>query len=98
MLDKGQERLVRLQLDPVHRHRRDRGDHRRRRLGVVRPRRFPIVDLQLFKDRNFAIASGLLFMLGLVLFGSTVLLPLMLQTLFGYTAPMPGWCSRRGRS
>jgi DHA2 family multidrug resistance protein len=48
--------------------------------------RFPIVDLKLFKDRNFAVASGVLFMIGVVLFGSTVLLPLMLQTLFNYTA------------
>jgi MFS transporter, DHA2 family, multidrug resistance protein len=46
----------------------------------------PIIDLHLFKERNFAIASGILFMIGLVLFSSTVLLPLMLQTLFGYTA------------
>ena len=48
--------------------------------------KFPIVDLRLFKDRNFAIASVILFMIGLVLFSSTVLLPLMLQTLFNYTA------------
>ena len=48
--------------------------------------KFPIVDLRLFKERNFAIASVILFMIGLVLFSSTVLLPLMLQTLFGYTA------------
>ena len=48
--------------------------------------KFPIVDLRLFKERNFSIASAILFMIGLVLFSSTVLLPLMLQTLFGYTA------------
>ena len=46
----------------------------------------PIVDLRMFKERNFAIASAILFMIGLVLFSSTVLLPLMLQSLFGYTA------------
>ena len=50
----------------------------------------PIVDLRLFKERNFAIASAILFMIGLVLFSSTVLLPLMLQTLFGYTALQAG--------
>ena len=50
----------------------------------------PIVDLRLFKERNFAIASVILFMIGLVLFSSTVLLPLMLQTLFGYTALQAG--------
>jgi DHA2 family multidrug resistance protein len=46
----------------------------------------PIIDLHMFKERNFAIASAILFMIGLVLFSSTVLLPLMLQSLFGYTA------------
>ena len=48
--------------------------------------KFPIVDLHLFKERNFSIAAAILFMIGLVLFSSTVLLPLMLQTLFNYTA------------
>ena len=48
--------------------------------------KFPIVDLHLFKERNFTISSLILFMIGLVLFSSTVLLPLMLQTQFGYTA------------
>jgi len=52
--------------------------------------KFPIVDLRLFKDRNFSIASAILFMIGLVLFSSTVLLPLMLQELFGYTALQAG--------
>jgi DHA2 family multidrug resistance protein len=52
--------------------------------------KFPIVDLRLFKDRNFAISSAILFMIGLVLFSSTVLLPLMLQGLFGYTALQAG--------
>ena len=50
----------------------------------------PIVELRLFKERNFAIASAILFMIGLVLFSSTVLLPLMLQELFGYTALQAG--------
>ncbi|HSU69348.1 MAG TPA: DHA2 family efflux MFS transporter permease subunit, partial [Tepidisphaeraceae bacterium] len=50
----------------------------------------PIVDLHLFKERNFAIASAILFMIGLVLFSSTVLLPLMLQELFHYTALQAG--------
>ena len=48
--------------------------------------KFPIIDLRLFEDRNFSIASAILFMIGLVLFSSTVLLPLMLQELFNYTA------------
>ena len=50
----------------------------------------PVMDLSLFKDRNFAFGAFLLFMLGFVLFGSTVLLPLFLQNLMGYTAEESG--------
>jgi MFS transporter, DHA2 family, multidrug resistance protein len=49
-----------------------------------------IVDLRLLKSPNFAIGSVLMFMLGFILLGSTVLLPLMVQTLFGYTATDAG--------
>ena len=50
----------------------------------------PIVDLHLFRERTFAIANLLMFMLGFALLGSTVLLPLFLQTLMGYTAELSG--------
>ncbi len=50
----------------------------------------PIVDLRLLADRNFGTANLLMFMLGVVLLGSTVLLPLMVQELFGYTATLAG--------
>lgn len=46
----------------------------------------PVVTLSLLKHRNFAVACALYFCFGFVLFGSTVLLPQMVQTLFGYTA------------
>jgi DHA2 family multidrug resistance protein len=50
----------------------------------------PIVDLSLFKSRNFAIGT-LVFCLGYaVLFGNLVLLPLWLQTQVGYTATWAG--------
>jgi DHA2 family multidrug resistance protein len=52
--------------------------------------KYPIIDLSLFKDRNFSFGSMLLFALGFVLFGSTVLLPLFLQNLLGYTAEQSG--------
>lgn len=52
--------------------------------------REPVVNLKLMKDRNFAAGMGLMFMLGLVLIGSTVLMPLMTQTLFGYTSTQSG--------
>jgi DHA2 family multidrug resistance protein len=50
----------------------------------------PIIDLRLLKDRNFAMASVMLFILGFVLYGSLALLPLFLQTLLGYTASLSG--------
>jgi DHA2 family multidrug resistance protein len=50
----------------------------------------PIVDLRLLATRNFAVAFLMMFVLGMVLFGSTVLLPLFLQTLVGYTAEQAG--------
>ncbi len=50
----------------------------------------PVVDLPLFKSRNFAVANALMFTLGFVMFGTTVLLPLLLQTRMGYTATQAG--------
>ncbi|HEY3320377.1 MAG TPA: DHA2 family efflux MFS transporter permease subunit [Planctomycetota bacterium] len=49
-----------------------------------------MVELHLLKDRNFSLSVLLMFMLGVVLFGSTVLLPLFLQTLMGYNATLAG--------
>ena len=50
----------------------------------------PIVDFHLLKDRNFAVATLTMFALGLVLYGTTVLLPILVQTLMGYTAELSG--------
>ncbi len=50
----------------------------------------PIVDIKLFANRTFAISCGMMFMLGLALFGSTVLIPQLLQSLLGYTAAQAG--------
>jgi len=50
----------------------------------------PIIDLHLFRDRTFATANFLMFMLGFALLGSTLLLPLFMQTLLGYTAERSG--------
>src|SRR5690348_1688127 len=52
--------------------------------------RHPIVNLRLMMDRNFSIGMIFMFMLGFVLLGSTVLLPLMTQTLLGYTPTAAG--------
>ena len=50
----------------------------------------PIVDLKLLKNRNFGTAVFLQLVLGMVLFGSTVLIPQFLQGLLGYTAERAG--------
>jgi DHA2 family multidrug resistance protein len=50
----------------------------------------PAVDFHLLKERNFFIATMTMFMLGVVLYGSTALLPIFLQTLLGYTALLSG--------
>ncbi len=50
----------------------------------------PVVELRLLGERNFALANVFYFLFGFVLFGSTVLIPQMLQTLYGYTATNAG--------
>ncbi|MDE1154013.1 MAG: DHA2 family efflux MFS transporter permease subunit [Micavibrio sp.] len=50
----------------------------------------PVVEVRLLKERNFAIANILYFVFGFVLFGSTVMIPQMLQSLMGYTATDAG--------
>lgn len=50
----------------------------------------PIVNLRVFKNRNFAVGTLLIASVGIVLYGSTALLPLFLQTLLGYPAVQSG--------
>lgn len=50
----------------------------------------PVVEIRLFQERNFAISNILYFIFGFTLFGSTVLIPQMLQSLYGYTATDAG--------
>jgi MFS transporter, DHA2 family, multidrug resistance protein len=50
----------------------------------------PVIDLRLFKNRNFTVSCVLMFMLGAALFGSTVLIPQLVQSLMGYTAEQAG--------
>ena len=51
---------------------------------------YPIVELSLFRDRNFAVGAGGGALIYAAFFGSSVLLPLVLQTQFGYTATWAG--------
>ncbi|MEO8128773.1 MAG: DHA2 family efflux MFS transporter permease subunit [Bryobacteraceae bacterium] len=50
----------------------------------------PVVDLTLFKDRTFLVSTSIMFVLGFVLYGSSMLLPLFAQSLLGYTAMLSG--------
>jgi DHA2 family multidrug resistance protein len=50
----------------------------------------PIVDVRLLQNRNFGTAVAFSFVLGMVLFGSTVLIPEFLQSSLGYTAERAG--------
>ncbi|HEX6465895.1 MAG TPA: DHA2 family efflux MFS transporter permease subunit [Terriglobales bacterium] len=50
----------------------------------------PVVDLSVFKIRTYATGVFLMTALGFVLYGSTVLIPLLLQTLLGYPALQAG--------
>jgi len=50
----------------------------------------PVLDVRLFKIRNFSVACTMMFMMGVALFGATVLIPQFLQILMGYTAQQAG--------
>lgn len=56
----------------------------------------PVLDLRLLKRRNFAIAVCMMFVLGMVLFGTTVLIPQFLQVLMGYDAQTAGMAISAG--
>jgi DHA2 family multidrug resistance protein len=46
----------------------------------------PVVDLKLFKNRSFAITTLIMGITGLILFGTTQLIPQMLQQVMGYSS------------
>src|SRR6202011_4721053 len=46
----------------------------------------PVIEFRLLANRNFAIASILFLIFGVGLFGSTTLIPQILQSLYGYRA------------
>ncbi len=52
--------------------------------------RDPIIEMHLFKNRTFAISFVMMFMLGFSVYGTTVLIPQLLQTFMGYTAELAG--------
>jgi MFS transporter, DHA2 family, multidrug resistance protein len=50
----------------------------------------PVIDLSVFRYRSYAIGTFLMTVIGFALYGSTVLLPLLMQEVLGYTATHAG--------
>jgi DHA2 family multidrug resistance protein len=50
----------------------------------------PVIDVRMYKSFNFAVANLMMFVLGVLLFSSLVMMPQFLQTLMGYTAQSAG--------
>jgi DHA2 family multidrug resistance protein len=50
----------------------------------------PVVEVRLFRDRNFVISNLMMLVMGMTLYGSTVLLPQYLQVWLGYSAQEAG--------
>ncbi|HEU0118704.1 MAG TPA: DHA2 family efflux MFS transporter permease subunit, partial [Alphaproteobacteria bacterium] len=50
----------------------------------------PIIDLSLLKERSFSLACLMVFAVGFALYGCSTLLPLLVQSQFGYDATLAG--------
>ena len=50
----------------------------------------PVLNLRALLDRNFAVGSVMIFAVGAVLYSSNVLIPLLAEAQFGYTAMLTG--------
>lgn len=58
---------------------------------IVNPK--SLIDIKVFKDRNFASGTILLFLINAVMYGSIVIMPLFLQSLLRYTAFLSGFAT-----
>lgn len=50
----------------------------------------PLINLRIFKNRNFSLANLIVFIFGIGMFGSTFLIPLYMQDSLGYSAYQTG--------
>ncbi|HJU29685.1 MAG TPA: DHA2 family efflux MFS transporter permease subunit [Candidatus Binataceae bacterium] len=50
----------------------------------------PVVDIRMLGERTFAVSNLMIFVLGFVLYGTTVMLPEFMQEILGYTAETSG--------
>jgi DHA2 family multidrug resistance protein len=55
--------------------------------------RSPLVDLGVFKNRNFWVGTGIIGVVSMCMYASVTTLPLFLQNLFGYTSESAGWAT-----
>ncbi len=51
----------------------------------------PVIDLGLYRNRNFAMTQVVMLLIGAALYSTTVMIPQFLQELMGYTAEQAGW-------
>jgi DHA2 family multidrug resistance protein len=56
----------------------------------------PLLNLRLFKHRNYALAIIVIMIVGVILFGTTQFLPQLLQQVLGYTATATGFAMTAG--
>jgi DHA2 family multidrug resistance protein len=56
----------------------------------------PIVPIRMFGNRNFGLASVLLLLTGMIIFGTTLFIPQLLQQVIGYTATDAGLAMTAG--
>ncbi len=53
----------------------------------------PIVNLEVFRDRNFAFGTAFIGVFGAIMYSSVTILPIFLQRLMGYTAELAGYAT-----
>ena len=61
---------------------------------LTRPK--PVMDLRMFKNRNFAAASMMMFVFGLQIYATTVFIPQYVQAFLGYNAELAGMTQAPG--
>ncbi len=52
-----------------------------------------IIDLSIFKDRNYSLGTMILFLISLIMYASIAIMPLFLQNLLGYSAFLSGYAT-----
>jgi DHA2 family multidrug resistance protein len=53
----------------------------------------PLMDLMVFKDRNFWVGTGIIVAVSAAMYGALTAFPLFLQNLMGYTSETVGWAT-----